>query len=126
MSLPIKKMKMRFVVGLAVSCLSVVASAASLQSAPEKLSYAMGVETGKAFRSHQIDVNVNAYTMGLQDAMQNKKLQMTETQIRQTLTQFQQESIKKMQSKMTEEGMKNKQMGAAFLGVNKDKPGVVT
>jgi len=116
----------KIAMAMAVAGIAFSANATSLKTQQDKLSYAMGAETGKAFKMHNIAVNVNAYMAGLQDASQGKKLQMSDQQIQTVLTQFQKKAIKKMQSKLTEEGMKNQQLGAAFLATNKTKPGVVT
>lgn len=114
------------VVGTALAFGLVAAQAAtvSLQTPQDKVSYAMGVETGKAFKTHDVKINPKAYAQGMQDAMSGGKKLMTDAAIKQTLATFQERTIAKMQTKLKQASVKNQQLGAAFLAANKNKPGV--
>jgi len=104
----------------------VQASAMKLTTKRDKLSYAMGVETGKAFKTHGVNINPAAFAAGIKDATKGRKLQLTQTKIRKVLTNFRKKSLAKLQAKMQKFATKNKQLGTVFLASNKKKPGVIT
>jgi len=105
---------------------AVQVSAAQLSTKKDKLSYAIGVETGKAFKTHGVIINPNAFSEGLKDATTGKKLQLSQSEIREVLVSFRQKSIKKLQAKMQKSAASNQKLGAAFLKANKKKAGIVT
>ncbi len=53
-------------------------AATPLKTEQDKLSYSMGVMTGKAFRKHDIKIDPQTFSMGLSDAYLGKETQMTE------------------------------------------------
>ncbi|ABS77236.1 FKBP-type peptidyl-prolyl cis-trans isomerase [Coxiella burnetii] len=101
-------------------------AATPLKTEQDKLSYSMGVMTGKAFRKHDIKIDPQTFSMGLSDAYLGKETQMTEAEMRQTLQQFQKQSLQKMQHKMKQTAQQNAEKSRAFLTANKNKPGVKT
>lgn len=101
-------------------------AAMQLKDKTDRTSYAMGLETGMALKSHGAQVNPKAFAQGLTDGVQGNKPLMSKDEVTKTLRDFQQESIKKMQQKMGALAKKNMQVGKAFLAANKKKPGVVT
>ena len=102
------------------------AKTSPLMTQQDKLSYSMGVETGKAFKKHDVKVSLTSFSQGLRDGMTGGKTRLTEAQIKQILLTFQKNSIAKLQSRMKEGSMENKQTGATFLAANKQKEGVMT
>ena len=60
-------------------------AADALKTDQDKLSYSMGVMTGKAFKDHQIQINPQAFGMGLNDGYSGNKTLLTDAQIRQIL-----------------------------------------
>lgn len=101
-------------------------AAMQLKNKTDRTSYAMGLETGMALKSHDAKVNPKAFAQGLTDGVKGNKPLMSKDEVTKTLRDFQQESIKKMQQKMGALAKQNKQAGVAFLAANKKKPGVVT
>ncbi len=112
--------------GTALCLITTTQAATPLKSDHDKLSYSMGVMTGRAFKAHDIPVNPQAFLSGLTDGYQGNQTQLTEDQIRQTLENFQKQSMQKLQAKMKKMSEENAQKGQAFLDANKKKPGVVT
>lgn len=92
----------------------------------DKLSYAIGVQTGKAFKAHKVGLKPKAFAEGLEDAMNGKHYQMSEKQMAAVLTAFRKESIEKFRAQIKYEAAKNAKEGAAFLAANKQKSGVKT
>lgn len=100
-------------------------SNSALPTETDRLSYALGYETGKSFKSHNINLNSNVFAQGLQDALNANNPLMTNDEITQTLKKFQRSSATKLQAEMKQSAQKNQQFGNAFLDANKERPGVV-
>ncbi len=114
------------VVGASLLACAVAQAATSLNTKEDKLSYSMGVMTGRSFKSHNIEVNPQAFAAGLNDGFTGGKTQMTDAQMQQSLEAFQKESMEKIQAKMKEQAKENLEKGTKFLAENKKKHGVVT
>lgn len=108
-----------------VASLAVAQAATALKTQQDKLSYSMGVMTGRAFKTHNVKVNPTVFAAGLDDGISGKKTQMTDAQIRATFESFQKQAIEKMQMQMKKLGKQNIQQGTQFLASNKNKAGVV-
>lgn len=106
--------------------IAAAANSGALPAKNDRLSYALGVETGKSFKNHGIDVNANAFAQGLQDALNGNKTLLTNDEITQELKDFQRTSKTKLQAQMQQSAQKNQQFGNAFLDANKQRPGVMT
>jgi len=91
----------------------------------EKASYAIGVNIGGNFKRQDVDVDLEQLLSGIKDAMGGTP-KFSETEIRETLMQFQQDMMTKQQEKRRLLGEKNKAAGGQFLAENKAKPGIVT
>ena len=87
---------------LAVSTTALLAvslsAAAGLSTKEQKVSYSMGFETGKAMRSHDITIDQNAYALGLKEGVAGQSKTMTQDQIKQTIVEFQKDSIAKFKA----------------------------
>jgi FKBP-type peptidyl-prolyl cis-trans isomerase len=92
----------------------------------DKQSYAVGVNVGKSLRRDQLDVETKFVFQGLQDALSDGKLQLTDDQMRTIMTDLQTQVRQKMEEKRLAEVETNKKEGAAFLAANATKEGVVT
>lgn len=114
------------ILGVTLLTGTVAQAATSLKTKEDKLSYSMGVMTGRAFKVHDIEINPKAFSSGLEDGITGKKTKMSEKAIHDTLAAFQKDSMKKMQAKVKKMAKKNSKAGEAFLAANKKKPGVKT
>jgi FKBP-type peptidyl-prolyl cis-trans isomerase FklB len=124
-------MKIRFISIPAALCF--VASAAFAQDKPtqlkdqkDKVSYSIGLDVGVTFKKQNLDINPDVFMAGLRDALSGKQPQMTEDQVRETMTAFQKEMMEKETAKNKEAGGKNAAEGEKFLAENKTKEGVKT
>jgi len=97
-----------------------------LQTAKEKQSYSMGADIGARMKSQSIEVEPDAFSQGLKDALSGGKKLMTDDEIRETLTALQKELRDKQMERNKVLGEKNKKEGDAFLAENKKKEGVIT
>ena len=97
-----------------------------LSDTKSRVSYAIGLNIGHSFKAQEIDVDVDLVTQAIKDVTAGKPELMTEAEVKQTLTAFQQEMRAKQQQKRTEQGIKSKAEGEALLAANKSQPGVQT
>lgn len=92
----------------------------------DKISYAIGVDIGRNFRSQGLSINSHAIAKGIDDGLSGGKTLMTAKEMEGTLVSFQKDLISKRQAQFTQMSTQNKQTGDSFLATNKAKPGVVT
>jgi FKBP-type peptidyl-prolyl cis-trans isomerase FklB len=97
-----------------------------LATAKDKQSYAIGLNVGKSLHRDDIDVDPKIVLQGLQDAMSDGKLLLTDDQIKTVMTDLQSQVRQKQEAKKQAMAENNKKDGAAFLAANATKPGVVT
>jgi len=122
-------MKMKLVaaavLGLSMSTALVAADATSLATDKDKLSYSIGADLGKNFKTQGIEINPEALTKGMQDGMNGTQLILTEQQMKDVLNKFQKDLMAKRTSEFNKKADENKTKGEAFLSGNKGKPGIV-
>jgi FKBP-type peptidyl-prolyl cis-trans isomerase FklB len=90
-----------------------------LKTQKEKVSYSIGVTIGKNVKMQGIDLDQKNLLQGIKDGINNSKKLLSDKEIEETLTAFQNEMIANVAEK-------NRKEGEAFLAVNKQKEGVVT
>ena len=123
------KIMARCLAVLAVGCLAAQVTAQeppTLKTEKDKLSYSFGVSVGKNMKQQGIDVNVEALSRGMKDALAGEKLLMTEEEIQATMTAFDNDFRAKKAQAAKGAAADNKKAGEAFLAENKTKKGVVT
>lgn len=122
-------MKMKLVasavLGLTLSTVVVAADASSLATDKDKLSYSIGADLGKNFKTQGIDINPEALAKGMQDGIAGSQLILTEQQMKDVLNKFQKDLMAKRSSEFNKKSDENKTKGEAFLKENKGKEGVV-
>lgn len=112
---------------------SEVATAASLESHSQRISYLMGLDNGKNIRGIGLEIDAEAFNQGFTDGLDEKPPVLSEEQIAETIKRFEAEMTAKrdeMQqaeqqaTAMQSEG--NIKEGADFLAANGVKEGVTT
>ena len=98
----------------------------ALKDPKDKVSYSIGLDIGSTLKKQNIDVNADTLFAGLKDALTGAKPQLTEEQIKETMTNFSKELRDKQMAAMQEATQKNAAAGQKFLAENKTKPGVKT
>jgi len=111
-------------IGFLVGCAT--AQETSLGGEKEKLSYALGVKYGNGLKKESIEVDPALFKRGLEDALSNSKMLLTEEEIRQAVTVLQDELKSKRSAAQAEKRLQNAKEGEAFLAGNKTRDGVVT
>lgn len=113
------------VMGLAMSTAMAAIDATTLTTDKDKLSYSIGADLGKNFKTQGIDINPEALAKGMQDGMTGTQLILTEQQMKDVLNKFQKDLMTKRTSEFNKKAEVNKTKGEAFLADNKNKTGVV-
>ena len=108
------------VVGVSMQCF------ASLTTKQDKLSYAMGFEAGKSFASHKMQINPTVFAKGLLAALKGQPSDMSESEIKTILVNYQKEMMQKFQAKIKKEASENETAEKVFLAKNKQVKGVTT
>ncbi len=112
--------------GLLAGSLSAADSAPALKTEQDKISYSIGLNIGRNFKSQGIDANPDLVGAAIRDVLKGNKPLLTEEEAMAVLGAFQKEMRAKQMAKASESGDKNKKEGAAFLAANKAKDGVKT
>jgi FKBP-type peptidyl-prolyl cis-trans isomerase len=98
----------------------------TLKTNEEKVSYALGVETGRNFKRQGIEVNPDILARGIKDALKGDKLLMNDEDLLVTLNSFAAELRNKRDRGRMFAALDNQKAGEEFLADNKTKEGVVT
>ena len=98
----------------------------ALQTTKEKQSYSLGADIGNNLKSNGLEIDADALSQGLNDALTGGKLLLTEQEMKDSLVELRKGLTAKQAEKTKQLGEKNKKEGEAFLAANKTKEGVKT
>src|SRR5208283_2506808 len=98
----------------------------ALTTEKDKVSYIIGTDIAKNLKKQGIDIDPELLFKGLKDAFTDQKLLLSDEEIQQVMTAFQQEMMAKQSKKAGELAEKNQKEGEAFLAANKKKDSVLT
>ena len=98
--------------------------AVALKTELDKVSYIIGTQIARNFKSQDIEINLEPLMWGLKDVLGGKPLALSQDEIQQVFAGFQQRMKAKQAAKMAEQAAKNLAEGKAFLDANKAKEGV--
>ncbi len=111
---------------VAVSNLARAEEAKPFKDEKDKISYAIGLDSGKRMRQSDIQVDFDLYLRGLKDGTSGGTPLLTDEELRETFTKLRQEIMNRQHEKQRELGEKNRKEGETFLAENKAKAGIVT
>ena len=97
-----------------------------LKTVKDKVSYSIGLNIGRDFKSKGIDVDPAMLAQGMRDAMNGAKPKLTDEEMQAVLTAYQNELREAQVKRMQAVADKNKKEGDDFLAKNKTLAGVVT
>lgn len=120
-------MKSKLIMALGFCFLAAQASAednAVLKTRSDQVSYGIGVNMARSFKSDEIEFNPDLVLRGLKDATSGEKLLIHEKELKHVMNSFQGELRQKAALKHRLAAMDNKKEGEAFLAANKEKEGV--
>lgn len=98
----------------------------TLETEEQKVAYGMGLSLGSRLKQEPMEIDADAFNLGIAHALKGEEPLMTQDEVAQTLQEFQQKQIAKRQEEMQQMAEKNKTEGEAFLAENAGKEGVVT
>ncbi len=101
----------------------------SLKTFKDKASYIMGQNLGKQMSMQKTNIILDKVIMGINDAFKGKASKLSQKQMQEVVSEFQQRALKEQKEKQAKTkaiGDKNKKEGSAFLAANKKKSGVKT
>lgn len=114
-------------VGIAlVACQTSADDKTVLKNEKDKISYSIGINIGNNFKNQSIDVDVDALVKGIKDAISGNKTLLSEKEVQETLTAFQNDMRTKQAERAKAMAEKNKKEGETFLTENKKKEGIKT
>ena len=97
-----------------------------LETEKDKQSYAIGLNVGKSLHRDSIDVDPKIVLKGIEDALADGQILLTDDQIKEVLTDLQTQVRQKQEEKRQALAESDKKEGEAFLAANATKEGVVT
>ena len=92
----------------------------------KKVSYGIGVDIGRNFKRLGLDIDLDVLAKGLKDANSGKKLDLSEDELRNVMSAYQNVLKQKQFIALKTVGEANQKAGDAFLAENARKEGVVT
>ncbi len=98
----------------------------TLETQTQKASYSIGIDIGKNFKHSNIEIDLEALTQGVKDAISDSTPKLTEQQMEEAMRQLQQDVLAKRNESARKAGEKNKLEGEVFLAENAKKEGVIT
>lgn len=92
----------------------------------EKIGYAIGMNIGTNMLQQKLDVDADQLAAGLQAVLKGEKTVLTQEEMGQILTAYQQEMQMKQMAEMAAEAAKNEKLAQEYLENNSKQDGVVT
>ncbi len=98
---------------------------AELETQEQKLSYIFGQNIGGQFKSEEMEVDMAAFSAGMEDALTEAEPRLSEDEARATLEAFQQQSMAEQEEAQAELAASNKEAGEKFLAEKAGEEDVV-
>jgi FKBP-type peptidyl-prolyl cis-trans isomerase len=98
----------------------------ALTSEIQKVSYGLGLNVGQNLQAQGIELDAQAFTTGLDDALKKAEPRLKQEEIMKAMQDFQQQQMAKRKAERDASAEKNKTEAAAFFAENGKKEGVVT
>jgi len=111
--------------GLAFSY-STLAQATELSTVEQKASYTLGADLAMNFEKQGLNIDIQALTAGMQDALNKKPMQLTQAEMEEAIGSVKKQIMQKQLDARAEQGTENAKLGKAFLVENAKKEGVKT
>ena len=97
-----------------------------MKNTKEKVSYCIGLESGKSIRQQFTDIDVNLLNEGFLDGLNSTAPKLSQEEIRSILVALREQIAMQQKEYISQLAEENKKAGEAFLSTNKQKEGVVT
>jgi FKBP-type peptidyl-prolyl cis-trans isomerase FklB len=127
MSLKMLKSKLFSLLVLGFSMITAsVASAHSMKTEQDRLSYTLGFATGSAMAKDGVSVSSSGFKHGLEDALKHKQPALTPRQMQSVMRQFTRHHEAKMKTQRALLAEKNLKASAAYMAANAHQPKVTS
>ena len=107
---------------------SLLAAAPLALAAPEteqeQLSYSLGVTLGQSLAQDVEELDLDAFTQAIEDVYAGGELAMSEEQMAEALTRFQESAMASREAQASQAAEANREAGEAFLAENAEEEGV--
>jgi len=126
-----KTVRLLGIVGIAATGLLMTAcnkGDSKLETQKDKVSYVIGQNIGRNMQQQQMDetvINLDQLRAGIEDVLNGKDSKLTDEQMAEIMTQFQQDMVARADSLNKIKGETNKKAGEEFLAKNAKEAGVV-
>ena len=105
---------------------SLYAETQKLITEKEKVSYSIGLSLGKNLSQQSIEIDVQVFAKGIEDAMSGVTPLLTDQEIRVVMSNLQKRLADRKKEEEKIESGKNMEEGLKFLEENKNRKGVIT
>lgn len=95
-----------------------------LKTDADKLSYSIGLDMGRNFKTQGAEINAKALAQGLKDFMEDGKPLLTDEEVKTAFENFRKKMTEKKGAEAAQAGEKNKKEGIDFLAKKKTEDGV--
>lgn len=92
----------------------------------EKVGYSIGFATAESYKDSLDDLNLDTFEMGFRDAYGDKEAALTQEQMQEVMSNYEEKKQAELMEKMQQDAAKNKKAGDTFLAENAKKEGVKT
>lgn len=118
----------RLVVAVFALCsfAAIAADPPPLKTDKDRISYGIGVQTGRNLKKDSVEVDMELLNRGIKDGLAGDKLLISEKELRQVMNALQADLRRKIAANRHALGEENKKAGNEFLAANARKDGVVT
>ncbi|MBI3236875.1 MAG: FKBP-type peptidyl-prolyl cis-trans isomerase [Chlamydiales bacterium] len=97
-----------------------------MKTTKEKVSYCIGLQTGKNLKNQFADIDMDCLNHGFHDALSDNDPQLAIEEIQSILNALRQQVESQQKQFIAKVAEENKKMSEAFLLLNKQKEGVIT
>lgn len=102
------------------------ANPVDLSTEVQKVSYTIGTQIGKSLKGDKIDIDMDAFVRGIEDARNDKEMALTQAEMSEVMNSFRQKMMERVQKERAAAAEKNTAEGEKFLAENAKKEGVKT
>jgi FKBP-type peptidyl-prolyl cis-trans isomerase FklB len=97
-----------------------------MNSTKEKVSYCIGIETGRSLIQQFADMDFESLLLGFKHAIQGESPKLPADEMRSVMQALKQQIEQQQRQYIAKASEENKKLGQAFLAENKNKEGVIT
>lgn len=98
----------------------------ALQTIEQKASYTLASDLAKNFKEQGLKIDINAFTMGLEDALKGRPSKLSDEEMMQAITEVKKQMIETQKVEREKQAQANIAEGKAYMAENAKKAGVKT